>query len=35
MKTKAAILIETKKPLEIDEIEIPALQPGQVLIEIK
>lgn len=35
MRTQAAILVETKKPLVIDEIEIPALKPGQVLIEIK
>jgi S-(hydroxymethyl)glutathione dehydrogenase/alcohol dehydrogenase len=35
MKTLAAILVNTKKPLELDEIEIPKLKPGQVLIEIK
>lgn len=35
MKTLAAILVETKKPLIIDEIEIPSLKPGQVLVEIK
>lgn len=34
MKTKAAILRETGKPLEIHEIEIPALRPGQVLVRI-
>ena len=35
MKTKAAILVEQKKPLVIDEVEIPALGYGQVLVEIK
>lgn len=35
MQTLAAILEETKKPLVIDNIEIPKLQPGQVLVEIK
>ena len=35
MYTKAAILVETKKPLIVDSIEIPALKEGQVLIEIK
>lgn len=34
MKTVAALLIETGKPLEIEEIEIPSLKPGQVLVEI-
>lgn len=34
MKTKAAILFETGKPLVIDEIEIPPLKPGQVLVDI-
>ncbi|MEI6242999.1 MAG: zinc-binding dehydrogenase [Chlamydiota bacterium] len=34
MHTKAAILVETKKPLVIDEIEIPPLKAGQVLIKI-
>ncbi|NGX56913.1 MAG: Aryl-alcohol dehydrogenase [Candidatus Anoxychlamydiales bacterium] len=34
MKTLAAILVETKKPLVIDTIEIPKLKPGQVLVEI-
>lgn len=34
MKTKAAILVEQRKPLEIDEVEIPALTYGQVLVEI-
>lgn len=34
MKTTAAILVELGKPVEITEIEIPALQPGQVLIEV-
>ena len=34
MKTLAAILVETGKPLIVDEIEIPSLKTGQVLIEI-
>lgn len=34
MKTPAAILVETGKPLVIDDIEIPKLSPGQALIEI-
>jgi S-(hydroxymethyl)glutathione dehydrogenase/alcohol dehydrogenase len=34
MKTPAAILVETGKPLVIDDLDIPALQPGQVLVEI-
>lgn len=34
MKTKAAILVETGKPLEIVELELPALKPGQVLVDI-
>lgn len=35
MKTTAAILVETGKPLVIDEIEIPSLKSGQVLVEVK
>lgn len=35
MRTLAALLVDTKKPLVVDEIEIPALKPGQVLVEIK
>ncbi len=34
MKTKAAILVETGKPLEIGELEIPQLKSGQCLVEI-
>lgn len=34
MKTKAAILVELKKPLVIDEIEIPKLGYGQVLVKL-
>ncbi len=34
MKTEAAILVETGKPLELVELETPALNPGQVLVEI-
>jgi len=35
MKTVAAVLIETGKPLVLAELDIPALKPGQVLVEIK
>jgi len=35
LKTKAAILFETGKSLELIEMEIPKLKPGQVLVEIK
>jgi S-(hydroxymethyl)glutathione dehydrogenase/alcohol dehydrogenase len=34
LKTLAAVLVETGKPLALGEIEIPALKPGQVLVEI-
>lgn len=34
MKTAAAILIEQRKPLIIDEVEVPALNYGQALIDI-
>lgn len=34
MKTTAAILVETGKPLVLGELEIPILKPGQVLVEI-
>ncbi|HEX9782340.1 MAG TPA: zinc-binding dehydrogenase [Opitutaceae bacterium] len=34
MKTFAAILTEQRRPLEIDQIEIPALGYGQVLVEV-
>ena len=34
MKTTAAVLVETGQPLEIAELDIPALQPGQVLVEL-
>ncbi|MFN0051123.1 MAG: zinc-binding dehydrogenase [Planctomycetales bacterium] len=34
MKTTAAILVETGRPLIIDDIEIPRLAPGQALVEI-
>ncbi|PTY04052.1 dehydrogenase [Verrucomicrobia bacterium LW23] len=34
MKTPAAILVAQKQPLELDEVEIPALRYGQVLVEI-
>lgn len=35
MRTLAAILVDTKLPLSVEELEIPALKPGQVLVEIK
>lgn len=35
MYTRAAILVETKKPLVVDKIKIPDLKPGQVLVKIK
>jgi S-(hydroxymethyl)glutathione dehydrogenase / alcohol dehydrogenase len=35
MKTTAAVLVETGKPLVIEELQIPSLKPGQVLVEIK
>ena len=34
MKTAAALLVQTGKPLVLAEIEIPVLKPGQVLVEI-
>ncbi len=34
MKTTAAILVETGKPLELADIEIPQLKPSQALVEI-
>ena len=34
MKTEAAILVETGKPLVVSNLEIPELKPGQVLVEI-
>jgi S-(hydroxymethyl)glutathione dehydrogenase / alcohol dehydrogenase len=35
MKTPAAILVEQKRPLVIDEVEVPALSYGQVLVDLK
>lgn len=35
MKTAAAILVEQKKPLALDEVELPPLGFGQVLVDIK
>jgi S-(hydroxymethyl)glutathione dehydrogenase/alcohol dehydrogenase len=32
MKTTAAILVETGKPLELAELDVPPLRPGQVLV---
>jgi len=34
MKTKAAVLFETGKPLRIVELDMPELQPGQVLVNV-
>src|SRR5262249_39198453 len=34
MKTVAAVLVETSQPLVLADLEIPALRPGQVLVEI-
>jgi len=34
MKTEAALLVQTGVPLVLAELEIPALKPGQVLVEI-
>lgn len=34
MKTEAALLVQTGQPLTLAELEIPALKPGQVLVEI-
>ncbi|HEX8096993.1 MAG TPA: alcohol dehydrogenase catalytic domain-containing protein, partial [Pyrinomonadaceae bacterium] len=34
MKTTAAILVKTGGPLELVELEIPALKPGQALVEV-
>lgn len=33
--TRAAVLVETGKPLEIMELDLPELKPGQVLVEMK
>jgi S-(hydroxymethyl)glutathione dehydrogenase / alcohol dehydrogenase len=34
MKTEAAILVDTAKPLVLVEMELPTLKPGQVLVEV-
>lgn len=34
MKTTAAVLVELGKPLELADLEIPVLKPGQVLVEV-
>jgi S-(hydroxymethyl)glutathione dehydrogenase/alcohol dehydrogenase len=34
MKTLAAVLVEIGRPLELADLEIPHLAPGQVLVEI-
>jgi S-(hydroxymethyl)glutathione dehydrogenase/alcohol dehydrogenase len=35
MKTRAAILVEQRQPLVLDEVELPSLEVGHVLVEIK
>ena len=35
MKTPAAILVEQHKPLVLDEVEVPTIEVGQVLVDIK
>lgn len=35
MKTSAAILVEQRRPLLVDEVELPALGYGQVLVQVK
>jgi S-(hydroxymethyl)glutathione dehydrogenase/alcohol dehydrogenase len=35
MRTAAAILVEQRKPLVLDEVEVPSLAYGQVLVDIK
>lgn len=35
MKTQAAILVAQNEELIVDEVEIPALEPGKILVEIK
>lgn len=35
MKTSAAILVQQRQPLVIDEVEVPALGYGQVLVQVK
>ena len=34
MKTLAAILVETGRPLELDTLAVPPLKPGQVLVDV-
>jgi S-(hydroxymethyl)glutathione dehydrogenase/alcohol dehydrogenase len=34
VKTLAAVLVETGRPLELAELEIPLLKPGQILVEV-
>ncbi|MFM8436713.1 MAG: alcohol dehydrogenase catalytic domain-containing protein, partial [Planctomycetia bacterium] len=34
MKSRAAILVEQKKPLVIEDVEVPALKLGQVLVKV-
>ena len=34
MKTTAAVLVELGRPLEVADLDVPALKPGQVLVEV-
>ncbi len=34
MKTLAAVLVETGHPLEVAELSLPVLKPGQVIVEV-
>ena len=34
MKTLAAILVKTERPLELDTLAVPPLKPGQVLVDV-
>src|SRR4029079_3126529 len=34
MKTTAAVLVELGRPLELADLDLPALKPGQVLVEV-
>ena len=34
MKTLAAVLVETSQPLQVEELQIPVLKEGQVLVKI-
>src|SRR5438105_9194863 len=34
MKTTAAVLVELGRPLEVADLDVPALRPGQILVEV-